>query len=302
MAWLLERGELHDAVRFGWALHRYWYIRGHLVEGQRWMRQVLARGDTLPIAVRALALLTAGIVVYAQGKNAAAASIFDESMALLRETDDLKLRAHALMWRGYASLGTGESARMVESFEQALVLYRQLGDRWGEGITLNGQGYARLFEGHADEAWQLLTEAETALRDADSPADLDINRDMLAMIAYRRGDYRLAEGLLHESLELAVVLRDMWTMAYSLTWLAGTAAAQDQPLRAARLFGAAEALREAMGMTIHFSADRALYEQQVATVQAQLGEATLAASWAEGRAMTLEQAVAYALEDGPDRA
>ncbi len=186
MAWLLERGDLDEAVRLGWALHRYWWIRGHLVQGQRWMEQVLARGDTLPGAVRGLALLTMGIVVYAQGKNAAAAPFFDESLVLLRDVDDLRLRAHALTMRGYASLGTSEYARMAESFTEALAMHRRLADRWGEGVTLNGQGYAALFRGHPDEAWHLLAIAETALRDADSPADLATNRNLLAMIVYRR--------------------------------------------------------------------------------------------------------------------
>jgi tetratricopeptide (TPR) repeat protein len=261
------------------------------------MEQVLARGDTLPGAVRGLALLTTGIVVYAQGKNAAAAPFVDESIALLRAVDDLNLLAHALTMRGYASLGTGEHTLMAESFEQALAMHRQLDDRWGEGVTLNGRGYAALFEGHPDEAWRLLTEAETALRDADSPADLAANRNMLAMIAYRRGEYALIETLLRESLAILGVLRDTWTMAYTLTWLAGVAAMRRQGERAAKLFGAAEVLREAAGSMIQFSPNRVLYEQQVATVRAQLGEAPLAACWAEGRAMTLDQAIAYALEE-----
>ncbi len=153
-----------------------------------------------------------------------------------------------------------------------------------------------LFEGKPERAWQLLTEAAAALRDADSPADLATNRNMLAMIAYRRGEYRLAEELLHENLEMVAVLRDLWTVAYSLTWLAGTAAVQGQPVRAVRLFGAAEALREVMGIRIHFSANRELYEQQVATARAALPESAFHALWAEGRAMSVEAAVAYALE------
>jgi tetratricopeptide (TPR) repeat protein len=295
MAWLLEGGKLNEAVRFGWGLYRYWHIRGHLMEGERWMEQVLARGDTLPAADRALALHTMGLVLYDQGKHAAAASYFDASIALLRDGNDIKLLAHALTMRGYASLATGEQAHMVESFADALALHRQLGDRWGEGVTLNGQGYAALFAGDPDAAWQLMTDAEAALRDAGLPADLATSHDLRAMIAYRRGEYALAEDLLHESLELAAVFHDRRTVAYSLTWLAGTAAVQGQPERAARLWGAAEAQREAIGMVNHFSANRVLYEEQVATARTSLPGATFDALWEEGRAMTLEQAIAYAL-------
>jgi tetratricopeptide (TPR) repeat protein len=293
MAWLLEGGKLHEAIRFGWGLYRYWHIRGHLVEGERWMEQILAHGDMLPAADRALALFTTGLLVYRQGKHAT--SFFDASIALLRDEDDIKLLAHALTMRGYASLAIGEQAHMAESFAEALALHRQLGDRWGEGVTLNGQGYAALFAGDPDAAWQLLTDAEAALRDAGLPAGLATGHDMRAMIAYRRGDYALAEDLLLEALELAAVFHDRWTVAYGLTWLAGTAAVQGQPERAARLWGAAEALREATGMMIDFSANRTLYEEQVAVARTNLPAPTLDALWAEGRALTLEEAIAYAL-------
>jgi hypothetical protein len=140
-------------------------------------------------------------------------------------------------------------------------------------------------------------EAEAALRDADSPADLATNRNMRAMMAYRRGEYALAEQLLRENLQIVAVLRDRWTMAYTMTWLAGCAAIQDQHERGARLFGAAEALREVIGMQIHFSPNRALYEQQVDMVRAHLNPTTMATAWAEGRAMPWEHAITYALED-----
>ena len=296
MAWLLERADLEQAVHFGWALNRYWWIRGHLLEGQRWMEQVLAQREALPPAVRALALLTAGIVAYAQGKHSGARSFLDECISLLQaQVGDPPMLAHALTMQAYVALGTGEHERMAESFERALDLHRQHGSRWGEGVTLNGRAYGALFAGDPGRAWQLLTEAEAALRDADSPADLATNRNMQAMIAYRRGEHARAEALLHENLAIVTALRDTWTMAYSLTWLAATAAIQGQPVRAARLFGAAEALREAMGTAIHFSSNRALYEQMVATARAALPSATFDALWAAGRAMTLEHAVAYAL-------
>ena len=94
------------------------------------------------------------------------------------------------------------------------------------------------------------------------------------------------------------VLHDRWTMAHTLTWLASCAAGQGHVLRGVRLFGAAEAVREATGVQIPFAADRALYEQHVAAARAQLDPATFAAAWANGRAMPWEQAITAALEEG----
>ena len=74
--------------------------------------------------------------------------------------------------------------------------------------------------------------------------------------------------------------------------LAGEAA---QPQRAARLFGAAAALRERIGIPIP-AVERADYDAAVAQARAQLDPAAFDAAWAEGLAMNWEQATAYALE------
>jgi hypothetical protein len=66
--------------------------------------------------------------------------------------------------------------------------------------------------------------------------------------------------------------------------------------KAARLFGASEALREALGTPLPGSY-RANYERNLSSMRKQLDEASVAAAWAEGRAMTMEQAIAYALAE-----
>jgi hypothetical protein len=78
--------------------------------------------------------------------------------------------------------------------------------------------------------------------------------------------------------------------------LAGVAAAEGQPERAARLLGAAQALIENTDAVIG-PAERIEVERDLSAVRTQVGEATFTSAWAEGRAMTLEQAIAYALED-----
>ncbi len=102
-------------------------------------------------------------------------------------------------------------------------------------------------------------------------------------------------------MELPAALHDTWALVYGLVGLAGVAARRGDIERVARLFGAAEALGEAASATPSFPPARALYEQDLASVRQELDTKRFAAAWAEGRAMTLEQAIAYALEDGPDK-
>ena len=116
----------------------------------------------------------------------------------------------------------------------------------------------------------------------------------LAVAAFRQGDYDRAAALLEESL---IVLRELGEKQFitrSLEYLAAVASMQGDLERAARLFGAGEALREAAGASVlpFYHAD---YERGVAAARAGLDERSFAAAWERGRAMTLEEAIEYAL-------
>jgi hypothetical protein len=106
-----------------------------------------------------------------------------------------------------------------------------------------------------------------------------------------------ARALIAESLAIFWELGHRFGIAQNLEGLAAVAVAQGQPERAARLIGAAEALREVIGAPLP-PADRAEHDRSVAAGRTARGEEAFAAAWAEGRAMTLVQAIRYAMEDG----
>jgi hypothetical protein len=99
---------------------------------------------------------------------------------------------------------------------------------------------------------------------------------------------------LAQGLALSQTLHDQASIAWCLAGLGSVAALGEEPERAARLWGAAERLREAIGCR-PAPAARLTYERAQAATRAQVGEAAFAAAWAEGQAMTLEQAHAEAL-------
>jgi hypothetical protein len=90
-------------------------------------------------------------------------------------------------------------------------------------------------------------------------------------------------------------LRDTFSLLYGVLGLAGIAGRQGNPERAARLFGAAEALREKTGTAPAFPATQALYERDLSSVRARLGSDAFGSAWAEGRAMRPEEAAAEAI-------
>ncbi len=110
-----------------------------------------------------------------------------------------------------------------------------------------------------------------------------------------QGDHVAARALFEESLAIAREVGYKLDIAFYLEGLAAVVTAQGEPAWAARLWGAAETLREAMGTPIP-PVYRARYERSVSAARAQLGEKAFAAAWAEGRALTLEQVL-----DAPPR-
>jgi hypothetical protein len=117
----------------------------------------------------------------------------------------------------------------------------------------------------------------------------------LALVTQRQGEYGRAATLLHESLALFRDLGSTLGISRCLEALAGVAGAQGQLERAARLFGAALALRGHAGASL-WPADPTAQATDLEAARASLGDQAFAAAWEEGRSMTVEQAVAYALD------
>jgi hypothetical protein len=111
-------------------------------------------------------------------------------------------------------------------------------------------------------------------------------------------DFERTTALLRESLRHYLTLRAAWAICIVLEMMAVVAVDLGRFQRAARLFGAEEALRDAVGSAMN-PRWRGVYDGRLASARDTLGEDGFAALWAEGRAMTREQVIAYALEETP---
>jgi len=118
----------------------------------------------------------------------------------------------------------------------------------------------------------------------------------LGWVALLRGDSERARALYAESIRAQREIGAKVTAPENLLGLACVAAARGETERAARLFGASEALPEAMGAPLE-PGEIALQEPYLSAARSQLDERSWQEAWAEGRAMTLEDAISYALEE-----
>jgi predicted ATPase/class 3 adenylate cyclase len=252
-------------------------------------------GDKPRIA-RMLEML--GYLLSIQGDMVAGQVIVEEALSLSRQLDTKAGIAEVLNDLAYIALSQGEYARASPLLEESLALFREIGGTSGISTALNYQGQVAYGLGNYARAAALYAES-LALR-----RKLGYRRGSVAMIAalaeatLAQGDVARAHALSAECLNLALDLNYQQGIAWGISELASTAAVMGRFERAARLWGAEEALREAAALPI-WPDVQPIYDRAVAAARAQCGEAVFAAAWAAGRAMPLEQAIAYALEDAP---
>ena len=156
-----------------------------------------------------------------------------------------------------------------------------------------------LLQGDHERGTILNEEAAGLYRERGNRGHLQYALDNLGWAALMRGDQQQAEGLHRESLALSRQLGDKLVAAEALEGLACSASARGEAERVARLFGAAEALREAVGYRQE-PREHAMREPYLVAARPRLSEARWDAAWAEGRRLGFEEAIAYALEKAWD--
>jgi non-specific serine/threonine protein kinase len=302
LAWSLGHTAQADAelgLRLVVALRDFWYFDDYSVEGLMWTESALESAPNPPPATRASALNAAGVLCFPQGDYARMKALLSEALALSRELGDEINAAWALIYLGGASLPyPNECAEALAMTEQGLALFRKHDDRVGMAIALTILGELARVDGDYERAGIAYEECLALCREQSFEAREAISLGNLGYVAQHNGDYERAESLIKEALTLFwQTTRQRQQIAFCLAALAGPVVAQGDTERAARLLAASEAVLEALGLRRH-AGDQFEVERYIVTVREQLDKATFEAAWAEGRAMSLEQAVSYALASG----
>jgi tetratricopeptide (TPR) repeat protein len=235
-----------------------------------------------------------GTLAAQQGDLDKARALYQDSLLIRYRLVDKANIANLLNNLGIVarSQGNYEMARAIH--EEALRIRRGLGDRRAIAVSLNNLGNVALDEGGYSEARSRLEEAVALQREVGDRAYIANALNNLGNVARAQGDYGAAYSLYHESLIIAQELGIAWDIAYLLEDMGGLAALQGEAQRALRLVGAASALREASGQP-RSSAEQDKLEQLLEPTRHELGEVAQVSAREDGRAMSLEQAIAYAL-------
>jgi tetratricopeptide (TPR) repeat protein len=179
--------------------------------------------------------------------------------------------------------------------EEGLTIHRELGSRWGVATSLLGLGL--LASDHADylSAHPLFEESLAIYRELGDRWGVANSLQGLSVLALDQADYASARPLLEECLAIRRALGDKWGLAGLIEVFAALKAMECKPEQAARLWGAAEALRGSIGAPLP-PRDYPRHEKYVSTGRVQLGEPAFTAAWAEGQMTPLEQVISHVLE------
>jgi predicted ATPase/DNA-binding SARP family transcriptional activator len=236
-----------------------------------------------------------GAMARDQGDYASALASYEESLAISRETGDRRSVAYALIGVGVMAYYQSDYTSAHAFIEESLVIWREIGDRRGIALSLHILGYVAEKQGDYATARDYQEQSLVICREIGDRHGIAASFHNLGNVAEKQGDYATARDYQERSLALCREIGNRLSIAYGLEGFAVLASTQEQPEQAARLWGAAEALREEIGVPLPPN-EHEEYDRQVSQVRAALGAKAFAAAWMEGRAMSWEQAAEYALE------
>ena len=295
LSWTLERDEAELGLRLSATLAEFWHLHVHHNEARRWLEEALTK-EGAPPSVRVKALERAGFLAWEQGDYERAVALGEEGLGLARRLGDKASAAAALFNLGSVAMSRMEADRASTLLEEAVALWRASDNEWGLAHALYVLGLVAIVQRDHDRAMarheESLALAQKAGNDVGSVQALGLG----ALTALVRGDYRQADALNKATMQMSRRLGIRHYVAGCVASLSASAGLQGHLVRAARLWGAADSLFEAMGLS-RMPAELDFYEPYIDAVCTRLSEAEWERAWTEGRAMDMEEAIEYALSD-----
>lgn len=246
-----KTGDIETGLRLAGSLGWFWWTRGYLEEGRRWAEEFLEENDAgdRPVGglVQAKALVGMGQLAFGKGDLARAVELFEESLALYRESGDEDGVAIVLVQLGQIARTRGEHSRAVALSDEGLALSRKLGDHMGAAIALNTLGCVERERGDAESAIARHKESLALFVDLGHDRGVAYTLTNLGLAALGRGEFERALALHEESLALYERLGDKTGIALVLLNLGDAARVHGNHGRARALYDDALALYRELG-------------------------------------------------------
>ena len=330
-----------QALSLSGKLMSLWMVRGYFSEGRSWLDKALSKPGSSTAQVRARALKGAGWLAMEQGDYRVGHGYLVEGLAIYRDLNQPVDVAHSLNVLAGIAFCRKDYSLSKTYLEETLAIYQAIGERVGVAATLTNLGNVVIEQGRLKEAYSLcekslkinqelgnergvacslvrlgeigvalgnhnlarksLQQGLTVSKELDYKIFIAVAHEQLGHLALKENSYGRAQANYAQSLALFQALGEQACITHVLEDFAHLAARQRDWQRSACLVGTAESRWKAIG-TSRTRSKQAAFEQMSNELTTQLNEDTFCAIKDEGRRMTLEQAVAYALEPISDEA
>jgi serine/threonine-protein kinase PknK len=278
------------------SLWRFWQQSGALREARQWLEDLLARGADASIGpARARALIAAGGIAYWQADLGRARDLYEQAVELYRTLGDRRGMADALHNLALVPMMTGDPPLARRLLAQSRDLWLELGDQWQAALATARLGYSSLFEGAYEQALSHVDEIMPVIRARGDRFWLITGLTGVAEAQRLLGRFEQARQNFAEALRLALEANDLASVTVLLGPLSNLEGAAGDHDRAVRLWAACEAIKQRIGGGPTAEVMRVRDPSAAAT--SAIGEDAVGRAWAQGWAMTPEEAVRYATRE-----
>ena len=300
MEWAIETRQAQTTFRIAAALFYFWYNRSMQSEWFDRFRRALSLSDATGrhTLERAKALNSISFFYWSGMITENPEREIEEALSIGRELGDEYIIAQSLSNLGRNEATDGNYVKGRALLEQGLDIWRRLEPKYKMERVLaqNFLGDIALLENDLKKAKLLYEDCIHVFREIGDQNFLGYVVRRLGQVVCRQGEFEKAALLCGESLSLNQGMRDERGVIASLSAFAGIALARGRSALAAQLFGAVESLLNARRVRM-LHVDRMEFDRNVSTLRSQLNSETLGQAWAKGKTMSLNEAIALALEE-----
>ena len=299
LSWAIDTEDADLGLRLGFALWRFWQQHGHLREGREWFDRLLAMPTAnARTAARGKGLTGAAGIAYWQNDYAAAEAWYLEAEEIVRDLGDRVWLTDALYNSGTTAALRGDMATTQAKLAEGQAIARELGDDAIVGRFVEAEGYMAFMGDDLDRARPLLEESLALAERRDDRMAIAVGHHTVAQVARLQG--RFADAAEHYRLALRYghELGDAAALSEPLQGLAAVAIATGAAERGVQLLGANYAIRERLGGGP--PPEWLRLGDPLSEARRALGDAHYQRAWELGLVMSVDAAVAEALDRSPD--
>ena len=300
LEWVIDTQQTEQALQMGSYLSWFWFRRSDLSEGRQWLGKVV----NLPQASEyphwysdVLAQLAFGTWLQAGGKQAR--PFVEQAISIARQHKDQWNVAWASVILGLALIHEGDFAGAQSTTAESKAFFRKIHDEWGYAEAVLCDALGTFMQGDLTTSLALNEEGLTMFRRLGDLLFQNTALRFIGIIHVRQGNPERGREALREALLLAQEIDSTFEIAADINYMGDAAFAEGDPARAVHLKWAARNILDSIG--VWAPEDEAIFENDLALYSTRLSEPEFTVAVAEGRAMTMEQAIDSALKTPIDR-